>query len=257
MHGTSLRSAGLRLLRGLAGGVAPSALRCNLCGGTEWTDMNSRKGVRCASCKSVERTRLMKLWLDKLGLPRPGMSVLHLAPEAGLAAHISGIVGRGYCPADKDPDRYRHVPNVRQLDLCTGLDDMPRSAFDVIVHSHVIEHVPCNYTAVLVKLNRLLKDDGVHVCSIPFLSGRYDETTAPIGNEEARRRFGQHDHVRRFGTGDIQSSLGMVVRLPETYDATRDFPEEVLLANNIPKSCWRGYTPHSVLVFRKDDFLLH
>ena len=41
-------------------------MRCNICGGAEFLDMNVRKGVRCGQCGSLERTRLLWLYLERL-----------------------------------------------------------------------------------------------------------------------------------------------------------------------------------------------
>jgi phosphoglycolate phosphatase len=41
----------------------------------------------------LERTRAVKLIIDKYNLLRRGLRVLHLAPEKGLGAYIRSIVG--------------------------------------------------------------------------------------------------------------------------------------------------------------------
>jgi hypothetical protein len=58
-------------------------MKCNLCGSTEFRDVNSRKNVLCTRCGSYERTRLMQLYLAHHGIRRD-MRVLHFAPEPGL-----------------------------------------------------------------------------------------------------------------------------------------------------------------------------
>lgn len=231
-------------------------MRCNICGSDKFVAMNKRPAVRCASCGSVERTRVIKLMLDKLGLPRPGMRVLHLAPEVGLAKYLIGIVGaENYDARDIDIERYKNV-GVTYFDLVKDADKLPSRSFDLVIHSHVMEHLPCNVTAVLYHLHRSLTPDGMQVCSIPICGGKYEESFSPIPDEERTRRFGQFDHVRRFGSEDLQLSLGMLFKIPEVYDLTAIFSQDVLREANVPPEAWRGYTPHSVLTIRRGDILL-
>ena len=97
---------------------------CNLCGAAAWVDMNNRRGVRCARCGSLERTRSIKLILDAMGRPKPGSQILHLAPEIGIASWLKNLSPNGYDPVDLDPSRYPSV-GVRKFDLVA---DGPQAA---------------------------------------------------------------------------------------------------------------------------------
>lgn len=95
------------------------------------------------------------------------------------------------------------------------------------------------------------------MCCIPFLDGHYESSTSPgLTAEERTERFGQWDHVRRFGTADLDLSLGRVYELPPEYDARHLVPETALRAANVPPYAWTGFTPHSVLVLGKLDYRL-
>lgn len=229
-------------------------MRCNICGGSEFLDMNVRKGVRCSQCGSLERTRLLWLYLEKLEINEK-TRILHLAPEKGMYERLSALCGPNYVTADMHPRGFPFAKDMRGIDLC-DLEDWPAEDFDIILHAHVLEHVQCNFAYTLFHLHRMLKPDGVHLCVIPFLSGRYDETYQDIGDAERDRRFGQFDHVRRFGVDDIPMHLGKVVRVPDEFDATKEFGEEVLLAANIPPSHWTGFHIGTVLRLKKRDYLL-
>jgi phosphoglycolate phosphatase len=229
---------------------------CNLCGGRTFGDVGRRIGVRCATCLSLERTRTMGLLLDRLALVDDTTTVLHIAPERGLAAWIRTRTPHARL-VDQDPDVVGAVAGVERLDLCRDLPGIEPDSFDLVVHSHVLEHVTCNYTAVLAQLHRVLRPTGTMVCCIPFLPGRYEEDLDPeIGGDERNRRFGQHDHVRRFGTDDVQSTLGMAVRLEPSCDVRRWLDEDTLRRHAVPETCWTGYTPHTVLVLRDADLLV-
>jgi hypothetical protein len=195
------------------------------------------------------------MYVQQIGLNSTSR-VLHFAPEQGLYAKISQIVAPGnYCVADIDPGRFTFAPDARRMDLC-DLDELPENHFDLILHSHVMEHIPCNVAYTLFHLHRGLKPDGHHVCVIPFLPGSYDECFADIGDAERVRRFGQNDHVRRFGRDDVDRHLGSVLDFDRDFDATRDFEPSALLEANIPESTWRGLTVHTVLKLRKKDMRL-
>lgn len=185
--------------------------------------------------------------------------VLHMAPEPGLyralKKRLQSAEPGNYICADIDPDRFKFVNNMDRLDLC-DLDGQPSDQYDVIVHSHVMEHVACNIAYTLFHLHRMLKPEGHHVCVIPFLPGRYDECFQQIGRGERTRRFGQHDHVRRFGVEDIDRHLGALLSLPRTFDAREQFGEEHLRRANIPAAAWCGFTVHTVLTLKKYDMKL-
>ena len=230
-------------------------VRCNICGGWFFSDMNMRRKVLCRKCGSLERTRLLWLYLQGMDLSKDAR-ILHVAPEKGLAKKLAKRVSNGnYIPADIDPSRYSYVKHCIPIDLC-DLDDWPSHDFDLILHSHVLEHTPCDIAYTLYHLHRMLKPNGHHVCVIPFLSGRYDESFDDIGDSERKRRFGQFDHVRRFGRENIPEHLGKLLNLPENFDATEHFPESVLRKANIPEDHWKGFHIGTVLILKRDDMTL-
>jgi hypothetical protein len=195
------------------------------------------------------------MYLQRIGLT-PASKVLHFAPERGLYSKIREIVGpANYHVTDIDPGRFTFAPEMRYLDLCR-LEDLPEAHYDLILHSHVMEHIPCNIAYTMFHLHRSLKHDGTHLCVVPFLPGGYDECFAEIGDAERVRRFGQNDHVRRFGRDDVDKHLGSILDFDHEFDATRDFHPKDLLEANIPESAWSGLTVHTVLKLRRQDMRL-
>lgn len=231
-------------------------ITCNICGGSNFAEFRGRIASRCADCGSLERTRILKLVLDEYGMPRSGMRILHLAPERSLAKLFSDVAGEGYDPTDLDPSRYKFA-QPRRLDLVAEAANLPSKTYDLVIHSHVLEHLPCNITAVLFHLHRALKDDGLHLCGVPIgTEANYAENLGPMDARTATRRFGQHDHVRRFGALDLQRTLGMVFRIPEHYDIETRFGAETLQRHGIPERNWRSWTGSSHLELRKSDLKL-
>lgn len=232
-------------------------IACNVCGSPRFKDFNGRTNVMCVDCYSVERTRCLQLVLFERDLVRPGARVLHLAPELGIARNILAVRDVIYEPCDFDPQRYHYRDlNVARLDLTIDAERLPSASYDLVIHNHVMEHIPCNITAVLFHLHRALKPSGAHVFSIPIMSGHYAEDLSNLPGQQRTERFGQDDHVRRIGREDIHMTLGKVFRLPNDHDLERDFGAEVLTRANIPPFAWKGLTSHTIFTFGKDDMLL-
>ena len=229
-------------------------MQCNVCGSVEFKAMNGGSNRRCGRCDSLERTRVCKLIIDKKQLARPGMRILHLAPERGLADFFRHTVGDNfYDPRDIDTERYQDI-NVTKFNLINSAN-LPSEYFDLIIHHHVMEHPACNITAVLYHLHRSLSKSGIHMFTIPIYDGRYDEAFGDLSSAERERRFGQYDHVRRFTREDLPLTLGMVFKLPD-YDLTTLASEKELQNHNIPKFAWTGFSSHTVFMFSKGDILL-
>ncbi len=226
-------------------------MRCNLCGCPRFTDMPKRPAVRCEDCGSLERTRVSALHVRDLDLA-PGSRILHFAPEPGLQALLRGIGGPTYRCLDIDPDRYPGL-GAEAFDLCRDVFDLPRGGYDLIVHNHVLEHVECNYTAVLLGLVRALADGGTMLFSMPILPGPFTDELMDGTAEEKVARFGEMIHVRRFGADFLQRTIGMVFTLPTDYDLTRRFPTAMLEEANIPRHHWHRYTGASVFRITRTD----
>lgn len=185
---------------------------------------------------------------------------MHFAPEFGLGEKIKSIVGDNYYHAyDIDPRLYPKTANVQRFDLTTDIEAIESESVDLIIHCHVLEHIPCTMAHTLFHMHRILKTDGLHACVIPISPGRWDESFDPaLSDSDRQKRFGQHDHVRRIGKLDIQSTLGKIIDIEPylTFDATRDFPQETLKRFNIPESHWYGLTFGTPLLLSKAAYRL-
>lgn len=212
---------------------------CPLCGDNRFRDFRGRVRGQCANCKSLERVRL--LWLALLAEVDfdVGPQVFHFAPEAPLMRRLHSRLGDSYVAADLHPERYDvGVCRVRELDLCEDLPLMRGSYFDVIIHNHVLEHVPCSPENVLHELTRILSPGGRMFFSVPF-RGRYtDEDLSPeLSKEERRARFAQEDHMRIFGRRDFPSVLRCMWGVERvTYPFRDRYSEEELARAMAPLS---------------------
>lgn len=182
---------------------------CPICGSQEFQTYNGRENAHCRVCGSLERSRLLWLVLKATHNLVPGKRILHFAPEPFLMKAFYALSGDNYYPCDIAPENY---PNsyckVHQVDLCYGIDNLPADEFDLIIHNHVMEHVPCDYLQVLKALNSKLSPMGQHIFSVPFRGAKTVEDLSPgLSGEERLRRFGQSDHMRLFGRQDFPLEL--------------------------------------------------
>lgn len=224
---------------------------CNICGGSELHTLNGRENAFCKSCGSYERTRVLKLFVDEFRLDS-SHRVLHIGPERGLSKYIKSVTS-SYIPIDYDTERYSHIPELLEFDLCNFDNYKSLDEFDLIIHSHIIEHVRCNYSAVLVKLHKLLKNGGRHLFCLPIYGKGFEEDLTVSVGDEALRRFGQDDHVRRFSPHDLHATLGAIFTLPDNYDLYKRFPDIDPEAIGVPKRSWTGFTGDTVFCLRAGD----
>ncbi len=232
----------------------PPGLQCPVCDGTEFEAFNGRANARCSKCRAVERNRLMWMILDKFGGFARNKRVLHLAPELGLARKLVELSGDAYHGADFDADRYKSkFIKVRKLDLCSDLAAIPDASYDLIIHSHVLEHVPCSVKDVLREMDRILAPGGLHFLSVP-IRGEWtvEDLSSGLNAAERLARFGQEDHVRIFGALDLQDMLSEVWGPgPHLIEPILFFARDELRRAGIPTVAWRGATGHSVFHYRK------
>lgn len=228
-------------------------MQCNICGNDTFGPQANRPNARCQKCGSLERTRALKLHLDRLGLPRKGDRILHFAPEMMIAKFLKERAGDGYEPVDLYPNLFKGL-DVRKFDLCADAEALVPNTYDCIIHSHVLEHIPCNWTMVLLFLHRALRPGGHHIMCFPILGGSYEESLAPMTGADAVKRFGQDDHVRRFAAADLSRTLGMVFRgnLAD-HKLSSHFDAPTLNAVNIPANMSTTLNSSTVFVFGKYD----
>jgi hypothetical protein len=236
--------------------VSVDQQQCPLCGATEFKDFRKRERAQCARCGSLPRTRAAWLLLKNCNNLSLGSRVAHFAPERPLAKRLHELCGSGYEAYDFEPERYRaqiDFAEVKKFDLCRNLATLEPGRYDAIVHNHVLEHLPCDYSMVLLRLQALLKPGGVHVFSVPILRGYTKSDLAPTMSTDQRRKiFGHPEHFRSFGTLDHDQNLGMVFgHTMDGYRLEDHVPAEVLLKANIGPAYW-GPSGDGAFLVRKD-----
>lgn len=208
----------------------------------------------CTTCQSTERTRLVWLVLERLLEPETPLDAAHFAPEKGIAKILRDRCGQRYRAFDYDPARYPlEFMDVEKIDLCDPIDLVPSGSLDLVLHNHVLEHVPCNPWRVLRNLDTLLRPGGVHVFTLPMTTDYYREDLDPaLSPEERLRLFGQDDHMRMFGRKDLRNQLAAEFGRDVHFSRSVEIGEAELRQAGIPLSVLDTVNSHTVFVHRRD-----
>lgn len=181
-----------------------------------------REDDRCPICHGADRTRMMMMYLDsQTALNTAPQSVLHVAPDFGLYLWLKRQKQVTYQGVDLDAARYRHIDNIKTADL-TALP-FAQDTFDIIICSHVLEHVPDD-AAAFAELYRVLKPGGHALLLVPLAQDGKGTDEDPTINDPAEqdRRFGQWDHVRLYDTEGFlgrMDTAGFQTALFNPFDA--------------------------------------
>jgi SAM-dependent methyltransferase len=184
-------------------GTANLKPSCNICNGTVFETYRGRPGEKCAGCGAKARHRIALDVYQRFLEPVPdfGARLLHLAPEPSLHNWLGVKFGAGYLCADAAPERYPHA-EVLKLVLPQGFEIFPDGYFHAIIHNHVLEHIPGNFTTHLEAFVRILRPGGHMIFSVP---GPYIDRLTEEGGEHLKSpaerlvRFKQEDHLKIFG----------------------------------------------------------
>jgi SAM-dependent methyltransferase len=154
----------------------------------------NRANARCPNCGARDRQRHLWLYLERrTNLFSDRLRVLHFAPERIFEEKLRPQPNLDYVSTDLARARADVKADITDLPF-------PDDSFDVILCSHVLEHVVEDRKAMR-ELYRVLRRGGWALVLVPIDFSR-DETfedhtvVAPADRE---RLFGQADHVRVYG----------------------------------------------------------
>ena len=190
-------------------------LKCPICGRHFRKFMPygriSRPNAQCPSCLSLERHRLIWLYLtNKTDLLKHRMRILHFAPEKCISDRLRKLNNIEYTTAD--------ISSL-SVDVIMDITKIPckSNSYHIILCSHVLEHVLDDKSA-MKELYRILRPDGLVILQVPI--GRKTFEDASITNWEDRERiFCQGDHVRIYGLDFAERlrSVGFFVMVKYSY----------------------------------------
>jgi len=154
-----------------------------------------REGALCPGCFSLERHRLLWLYLQrKTGFFTEKLKVLHIAPEQCFHSRFRKLHNLDYTTADLESPL---------ADVKLDIQNMPfeEDVFDIIICNHVLEHVEDDKKA-LSEIYRVLKKDGFAILQVPadFSLVQTYENSSVTSEADRKRHFGQKDHLRLYGS---------------------------------------------------------
>lgn len=185
-----------------------------------WSYGASQTDAECPSCGSFERHRLQRLVFEKLAasMDFSTKSLLHVAPEECNQGYLRRTFGR-YVTSDLHADDYVAASGQLTGHLDVQLDlikmDLPDASHDVVLATHVLEHIEDD-RAALSEIRRILRPGGFAVLPVPINAVKTIEYGEANGRE-----FG---HVRACGP-DYFDRYREVFKRVEVYTSS-DFPAE-------------------------------
>jgi len=172
---------------------------CPVCGGhfhklLPYGYIESRENALCPKCLSLERHRLLWLYLkDRTRFFTDKLKVLHIAPEQCFFKRFKNLKNLDYTSADLDSPIADVKLDVQKMPFADNV-------FDVVICNHVLEHVPDDRKA-LSEIFRVLKRGGFAILQVPTVYSM-DTTLEGAGvtdPAERERLFRQKDHYRLYG----------------------------------------------------------
>jgi SAM-dependent methyltransferase len=159
----------------------------------------------CPSCDASDRERLYALYLDRVFAthdPARRCRLLEFAPSFGLSRRLRRTPFVDY----RSADLYRNNVDDR-IDI-TDMRAYAGGSFDIVLCSHVLEHVPDDRRAMR-ELYRVLRPDGFAIVMVPLVHGVDETNEDPAIDAPALRwkYFGSDDHVRQYGRRDFADRL--------------------------------------------------
>jgi SAM-dependent methyltransferase len=159
---------------------------------------------KCPHCGCNDRDRLIRLYIEEkiLNGSNHQQQFLDIAPSTELRKSLQANEKISYRSADLyDADADDRV-DIQSMDM------YERERFDLIICSHVLEHVPDD-KAALAEMYRVLKPGGSCILMVPIPIGPYvyDEELGELPKAEREKRFGQDDHMRLYTKEIFESRI--------------------------------------------------
>ncbi|EAZ80247.2 class I SAM-dependent methyltransferase [Algoriphagus machipongonensis] len=167
----------------------------------------ARENALCPNCLSLERHRLMWLFLkEKTNFFTGKLKVLHIAPEHCFIKRFEALENLDYVTADLESPLAKVKMDVHEIPF-------EEDTFDVVFCNHVMEHVEDDLKACS-EINRVLKANGWGIIQSPVYPLEHTlEDSSVTEPAERERIFGQRDHVRKYGNDYAErlrkSGIGM------------------------------------------------
>lgn len=185
----------------------------------------NRLNAQCPVCRMLERHRMVWLFLQNqtdlfAGKPK---KMLHIAPEKEFMRKFQKQKNLEYITGDLNRPDVTEKIDIENI-------NHPDNSFDVILCSHVLEHVPDDIKAMR-EFRRVLKPDGWAMLLVPVTVEKTIEDPAITDPKEREKLFGQWDHLRQYGPDVLERFKTAGLKVKEYH------PQDFLTPKQVLKSC--------------------
>lgn len=152
-----------------------------------------RPESRCPKCWARERHRLLWFYIEnQMDLSNNDLDILYFAPTNPIVDNLRES-GTNIITTDLVMDKVDVNSDITHLPFCDG-------TFDLIICSHVLEHIPDDRAAIS-EMYRVLDYGGEALIMIPKDKNRKQtyEDDSVVSPEDREKEFGQKNHVRWYG----------------------------------------------------------
>jgi len=167
-----------------------------------------RSNAVCPYCHSIDRERLVYLFIVENQLLSKNIRLLHIAPEINLQKFMKKQKIKYFSADLNNPfvDIRMDITNI----------NCPSEYFDAIICNHVLEHIVDDKRA-MQELYRVLRLGGWGILQVPHspILQKTSENFSIVTKEEREKYFGQSDHVRIYGNDYVNrlKSVGFTVEI--------------------------------------------
>ena len=166
----------------------------------------NRKKYLCSNCLTSDRNRLYTIFLNKkfeeISKLGKKITLLDIAPDVGLSSRVLKQDFIDYRSADMYMDNVDDKVDITDMNI---YDD---EKFDVIICSHVLEHVEDDRKAIS-ELFRVMKKGGFGIMMVPIMLTLENDLENPEYNTIDLRwkYYGQDDHIRMYSKNGFINKL--------------------------------------------------
>ncbi len=153
-----------------------------------------RKNALCPKCLSLERHRLVWLYLkNKTNFFDLPLKVLHIAPEQSFEERFKKMTNLEYVTADLESPLADYKCDVQDLPF-------KENEFDLVLCNHVLEHVDDDLKA-MSEILRVMKPGASAILLVPidFSRKKTYQDASIVSPQERKKHFLQYDHKRLYG----------------------------------------------------------
>ncbi len=155
---------------------------------------NINNNSKCPGCSSLERQRLLWLYLTRqLKIKEDKIKLLNIAPDYAIQTKLKKLKNISYLSVDLESPLA-----IQKMDITSLRFD--KRTFDAVLCYHVLEHIEDDKKA-LSEIFRVLRPGAWAILQSPVDMSReitFEDISVRLP-EERKKIFGQEDHVRIYG----------------------------------------------------------